>query len=149
VMADKPMTADEVRALLALAEKATPGPWEKHGPNEYHRCAVVAETDDGFGAHVALCDKVPSSDRYYEANAAFIAAAREALPAALDALDAAERERDRRGAVLRQLFDAVTDGDMVDLAAVVDDIDDDPAIAAGGGEGGRHRPVDPRGDRDE
>jgi len=101
----------------ALAEAATPGPWravegdlEGKPASEYLRTLLANREADGTtsgrlfltlapndidpeaGAEVvpATTGDGPRS----EANGAFIAAARTAVPALLDALEAAERERD-------------------------------------------------------
>jgi hypothetical protein len=76
--------ADRLAELAALADAATPGPWVWHGymesgqtlafPNEpYHEANVLKTTDDW-----------PPTD----ADAAFIAASREAVPALIAALRA-------------------------------------------------------------
>lgn len=61
------MTEDEVTRLRALCDGATQEPWEMHG-------TVVVYSP-------VCCRKVAEAD---EADAAFIATARTALPAALD-----------------------------------------------------------------
>ena len=72
------MTPAERARLAALADAATPGPWDEH------EWAVVA-----------LPEVAPVCHAVHEDDAAFIAASRTAVPALLAALDDAERERDR------------------------------------------------------
>ena len=77
------MTADERAALRALAEKATPGPWEARGDSV---CI-----DRSFVCHAARMYLI---DR--DRDAAYIAAANPAaIKALLTALDSAEAERAR------------------------------------------------------
>lgn len=76
--------------LRELAENATPGPWESLRDtawgDEYPSLSIqrVGESWDSDPAH-------PCCEPLEEADAAFIAAAREALPQLLDQLDAAEQ----------------------------------------------------------
>ena len=73
------MTAQQIDRdrLRALAENATPGPWEAEGGDIWN------------DAHGFLLNP-----RLDDADADFIAAARTAVPALLDMLDQAEAERD-------------------------------------------------------
>ena len=71
-------------ALRKLAEAATPGPWEIDPDG---RTINATESDgESYAVGEAYDLDVPTGD------AAFIATARTALPALLDALDAAEAE---------------------------------------------------------
>jgi hypothetical protein len=84
---------DQRTRLRALCERAVGGTW---GVDELDPYLIV--TDDPSGSvteHVAqvVCPMDDEGDPY-EANAALIVGAVNALPAMLDALDAAERERD-------------------------------------------------------
>lgn len=72
-----PWTPERVAETKALCEAATPGPWLRS--NEYRRL-VFADTKDGSGWFTVA--EIPSLKA--DANAAFIAAARTALPDALD-----------------------------------------------------------------
>ncbi len=78
------MTQQELDALKALANAATPGPWRVA---EYNTVAadgrrILKCRDQYDGVRLAVHDNA-------KADAAFIAASREAVPALLDALAAA------------------------------------------------------------
>lgn len=91
-------------ALRELCANATPGPWE-----------IYADDDDVIGQ--VVCQMWPKQWKIMRSNAikpfadtpdpydnaAFIAAARNALPAVLDALEAAEAEVARLTAALLQI----------------------------------------------
>lgn len=78
------MISKEQRAeWRKLAEAATPGPWDR-GYNNSGFCAVLAES--GFVAEMGVGPGSSSAD-----DAAFIAAARDAVPALLDAFEEALR----------------------------------------------------------
>lgn len=88
-------------ALRRLAEAASPGPWRAcwYGPNEptmLERVQIHAPDDEGplIADFFTGGEEAPKQ----QDNAEFIAAARTAVPALLDALDAAEA---RIGAVRR------------------------------------------------
>jgi hypothetical protein len=74
------MTPDpkELRALLA---KVTPGPWETDGR--------VIQCDSGIHTIGELSQWLPEFEGERKANAAFIAAARSAVPALLDEIETA------------------------------------------------------------
>lgn len=83
------MTPDDIKRLRALCEQATqPGPWTVNvndiGKDGDGHCVVL----DAHGMWVADCGNAP-------ADAAFIAAARSALPQLLDECESLRRERDR------------------------------------------------------
>ena len=85
------MDTTERARLRALCEAATPGPWRDGA-------GFVAPVRDGSGTFDSLCE---CHGRNIRSNAVFVAASRTAIPALLDALDAAdarasvaERERD-------------------------------------------------------
>lgn len=90
----------EDRALLrALAEQATPGPWEIGDDGS----GGVWVTGPDRNANV-ICDIYEQYvDGGADENAAFIAEARTALPALLDALDAREAEVERLRGIVRDL----------------------------------------------
>lgn len=104
-----PVTAQPTRdQLRALADKATPGPWEWHHQEHkgtIHPTFLEGRTEDDW---VLSLDDAFTPSR---ATLDFIAAARTALPQLLDQLDAAERRirdltqevRDERGAALDQM----------------------------------------------
>lgn len=80
------MTPDDIKRLRALCEQATqPGPWTVNvndiGKDGDGHCVVL----DAHGMWVADCGNAP-------ADAAFIAAARSALPALLDECEALRRQ---------------------------------------------------------
>jgi hypothetical protein len=84
------LTHEERAEIRALSERATPGEWSVEGPSRGFAGYII----HGAG-YVELASLLESSESDAEADAAFIAAARPALPRLLDALEAAERERDR------------------------------------------------------
>lgn len=77
------------RDLLALAEAATPGPWE---PTMYSNDPTWSPAVRSVQSKCNLA-YFPVADGVRD-NAAFIAAARTALPAALEALAMARRDAD-------------------------------------------------------
>ena len=83
--------------LRRLLEEATPRPWEAYRPHpHYARYAVDRVTPEGhLGDDVATTEDVNA-----EANAQLIAAAVNALPGLLDALEKAEGHRDSLAAAL-------------------------------------------------
>ncbi|MGN6106661.1 MAG: ead/Ea22-like family protein [Kofleriaceae bacterium] len=89
----------DIPALRALCEAATPGPWTT--PTAPRLQGAISAVIDGRERQVAAIDgQAPmfdlraGQDEVARANGAFIAAARSALPALLDALEAARKERD-------------------------------------------------------
>ena len=88
-MSDRLTTEDRAR-LRALAENATPGPWEDDVDELTDEATVHHDQEQRLW--VADC-----GSKYHapaRADAAFIAASRQAVPALLDMLDQAEAERD-------------------------------------------------------
>jgi len=80
------MTPDRIAELRALAEAATPGPWMARSMMN----VVTVDPVDGISHYdIAECEWGPNMQK--QANAGYIAAARTALPEALDAI---ERVRD-------------------------------------------------------
>lgn len=79
------MDTSERTRLRALCEAATPGPWHTEAGG------VVVRADGRQVAAVTPCGGSESLTER-DARAELFAAARTALPAALDALDAVERE---------------------------------------------------------
>jgi hypothetical protein len=90
------LTQEERAEIRALSERATPGEWSVEGPSRGFAGYII----HGAG-YVELASLLESSESDAEADAAFIAAARTALPRLLDALEAAERERDALNERLR------------------------------------------------
>ena len=85
----EPMTPERIAELTALCEKAAPGPW-RVGPVDDTR------VEDAAGNEVAQIDgdyNQPDTWPQMEANAAFIAAARTALPELLAELTRITREQ--------------------------------------------------------
>lgn len=85
-------TADGRARLRELAEAATPGPWEWWTSNSWRRL----RNDCGRGVHSNVALPTVGNDgqpdiQVRPEDMAFIAAARTQFPAALDALDRAER----------------------------------------------------------
>lgn len=98
--------------LRALAEHATPGPWETR-PYDLRQWTIgkCLGTDENLGnGHpirgVAVCDRPPSGYTWIttacEKNAEFIAAAREAVPALLAEIERLTRERDALNKPMQQ-----------------------------------------------
>lgn len=97
-MTDKPrLTAEERAEARRLADAATPGPWRADVstpglPHELHYDVTAHDhlTPKGSGMRVSILSysHMPQRDH------AFIAASRTLVPKLLDALEAAERERD-------------------------------------------------------
>lgn len=82
------MTSEEVDAIEALVEAATPGPWAEH--DEAERPLEVRGADYGRYPHpIAICGGFRC-----EADATFIAAAREDVPRLCAAWREASAERD-------------------------------------------------------
>ena len=83
------LTIDDISALRALAEKATPGPWRQHLVDDTtvidEAGNTVAQTfpDGGLDDDVDFA----TDTEQREHDAAFIATARTALPAALDEIE--------------------------------------------------------------
>ena len=108
------MTDQRIAELRALSEKATPGPWRDQKQCDGAYMHIGSEQGGDWVASISL----PSGpyyehkegryteDQQVEINAAFIAAARTALPELLDALEA-EREKIRE---LEQAFNAAMRG---------------------------------------
>lgn len=111
-----------------LADEAYPGPWD-HWPE----AGWVEVTADDHGAVIAgqVRPRLGFKGEIYvdndEPTAAFIAAAREAVPALLNALDAADAELDRlhSWAGLMELLDEHYPADLIPTAP------DDPARDTG------------------
>lgn len=97
-MANEPLTADELAAIRARAEAATPGPWIYDGPDLFAEgeewMQSISALSDRLAAHgitTELLALVPTGE-YQPADiqpqsrhdAVFIAAAREDIPRLLD-----------------------------------------------------------------
>ena len=90
--------------LRELASGATPGPWEAQDyddhPGDEGSCVLTHEPERGTRA-IAYAIAYPwTTPESCEADAEFIAASRQAVPALLDMLDQAEAERDQAQAAL-------------------------------------------------
>ena len=87
------MTPEERARLRELAERATAGPWDAHRPHPAYRQYVVDRVmpEGHLGETVATTEDVQASE-----NAEYIAAVSpDVVLGILDALNAAEAERDR------------------------------------------------------
>lgn len=89
-MTTAPVTREQLDEWAALAEKATPGPWEWEGdypkdapcPHDTEWCDHGPDLRAGDGGWVIVSMGYDASHLDIEdADAAFIAAAREAIPA--------------------------------------------------------------------
>lgn len=94
------MTADEIREALALAKRATPGPWSYEYPApHYQHILAVGPGNPVAGRAIANTWFDPDSDREGRVeDADFIAAARTLVPALANELAKAR-------AVLRAVLD--------------------------------------------
>ncbi len=72
------MTPERIAELRALAEQATPGPWRFSGTSDLTPKGWISTPQDD------ICDLTGAGAPH---DAAFIAAARTALPEALDAIE--------------------------------------------------------------
>lgn len=102
------LTIDDISALRALAEKATPGPWRQHLVDDTvvidATGEVIAETFPDGGVDDDIDFATDTEQR--EANAAFIAAARDALPRACATIEAQAKEIAERDAEIARLREA-------------------------------------------
>jgi len=101
-VADRPLTESELAELDRLAKTATPGPWVVTNANSGWPISIDAPESRGPGAIGAVvrrrgigCPSLPAG----QANAAFIAAARQAVPRLLADLAEARKERDEAKAL--------------------------------------------------
>lgn len=120
------MTDDDIKNLRALCEKAAPGPWGQAGTAEKPYPSVSsADRMRGYQVHSMdhLIDRPERQFMWEQWNhdAAFIAAARSAVPALLD-----EVER------LRALVESARSDALLDAAnALADEADPDLPMPAG------------------
>ena len=97
------MDAKERTRLRALCEAATPGPWDAIYDEDAGEWTVrTGHADVAVLTWQQALDALGLSPVTMR-TAAFIAASRAAIPALLDALDAAERERDEARAEVERL----------------------------------------------
>lgn len=82
------MTDDEIAKLRALCEAATPGPW--HEPSLYSGLRYLHRNHDPYGEDCPDDHELPRGN-----DAAFVVAAREALPKALKEIERLRRLRGR------------------------------------------------------
>lgn len=80
---ERMISQEELDRLLALCQAATPGPWESHATQISGRPYVALPREEGepWGATLVF-----GSNEAHKDNAAFIAAARTALPTVLEEL---------------------------------------------------------------
>ncbi len=104
--AEQPARDDLAERLRALCDGATPGPWNVDGPSMGFGAITDAHGALSFGLASGAKEEAQPEDAC-ETNAAFIAAARTAVPELLDALAARdqqiaelERKRDDARAVI-------------------------------------------------
>lgn len=93
------MTPDDIAKLRALCEQATTGPWKTKAIAQLddapHGLVICAAESYEWGEQIAdAYYNTPWSDKRSAQNAAFIAAARSALPALLAECEVLRRERD-------------------------------------------------------
>lgn len=109
-MTTSPLTPAELPALRALYEKATPGPWKQHLVDDTcvidHHGNTVAETFPDGGKDDDIDYNTNAEQK--ELDAAFIAAARDALPRALDTIEAQAAGLAERDAEIARLREALT-----------------------------------------
>ncbi len=92
-MSKEPMTEERIAEIRARAEAATPGPWWTHKSFE-----VIYGQKSGFDSLIVCAleseDFMYSKERDMQANAAFIAHAREDIPALLDEVERLRTENE-------------------------------------------------------
>lgn len=98
---------DAERALLALCDAATPGPWTltKPGKDAYGFLRGVA-IGGTYGRTTIYAE--PPGGQYPLADAEFIAASRAALPKLLETINALREERDAYRALLERIVRGLT-----------------------------------------
>lgn len=87
------MTEARIAELRALAEKASAGPWTHHEGDECQYLMAARTSQTLAWVEDRSQDSHPTQ---YRDDAAFIAAARTALPEALDAIDGLQYTADQR-----------------------------------------------------
>lgn len=109
-MSKEPMTEERIAAIKARAEAATPGPW-KAGKDDFTKNIIEAAKDRG----TIIVQRRDDSNMFWSsyipikqifADAAFIAHAREDIPALLDEVERLRDENERQKEVISFLGDA-------------------------------------------
>jgi hypothetical protein len=88
--------------LKSLTEATSPGPWEVYGDWSESVCAPMAQ-DVGNVVCMTPVEGMDASRAKWRANAAFIAAAREAVPRLLSEIEAKDAEIERLRGFLEKL----------------------------------------------
>lgn len=115
------LTDEQIAELRTKAEAATPGPWETRGYKEMRGKYVVGPRKPGdLGRGPVVLMQPLFCDERSAANADFIAAARNLVPALLDALATARTERDEARAQVQAVREIVPpDGPGCDRRATL------------------------------
>ena len=96
------MTEERIAELRNLCEAATPGEWRWHQTDGSLLCLSGPDEEQNAVLGIAICKACRERGAPClgpdGTDAAFIAAARTALPELLDALDKAERDLDEQAA---------------------------------------------------
>lgn len=104
-MPKEPMTEERLAEIMGRAEAATQGPWRAHKSFE-----VIYGKKSGCDSTIVCAleseDFMYSKERDMQANAAFIAHAREDIPALLDEVERLLAENERQKEVISFLGDA-------------------------------------------
>lgn len=87
------MTPADIATLRGLCERATPGPWRQGSVETYNVFAPSRPDSEQLG-HEWVVLRMNTHFPSYIADAAFVAAARQAVPALIDRVEELERERD-------------------------------------------------------
>ena len=123
------MDAVEVARLRALADAATPGPWHTVHDYDSGEVSIRQSEDPPPTAYVEVASTAQWPD--YEdisSTAEFIAGARAAVPALLDALEQAQEQLEQAQAKLAAVRRDFADEDSI--AMWLDDVCSEPEVVA-------------------
>lgn len=112
------LSDDEIAAITARAEKATPGPWDVQRQDEDDGDIVWEVWNDKVLRVLKISGKWDSSNRRARPDAAFIAASRTDIPKLIASHASLKAEVER----LREALDAARS--FVDATSILDQIDE-------------------------
>jgi hypothetical protein len=106
------MTKAEIQRLRKLCHAATCGPWDRASRGPIN---LIVDPDGlvVIGTVATIADCTESPDAHREANVAFIAAARTALPVALDEIERLKKEVAVRQCALYELREKYLSGELL------------------------------------